>query len=179
MELLYIKNHFNLTKKNLFSRYSKLWWIKHGVPGLNEGLSSNLVPEKSKLSKTYKRMYDVNGEAHFNKKMFGNRLKMVCHNELVSKRQSMEWKHTDSQVKKFRALWSVKKIMLTAFWDMKGLITNDFLEKGETVNNVSYCQFFWQNSPYLLNNSCILYPDHILQMEWNVLYTIYNRNNLK
>ena len=43
----------------------------------------------------------------------------------------MEWKHTDSPVKKkrFQVQWSVKKVMLTVFWDMKGRITIDFLEK--------------------------------------------------
>ena len=42
--------------------------------------------------------------------------------------------------------------MLTVFWNIKGIITNDFLEKGETINTVSNCQFLRQNSPYLLNN---------------------------
>ena len=40
--------------------------------------------------------------------------------------------------------------MLTVFWDMKGSITIDFLEKD--ANNASNCQLFRQNSPYLLNN---------------------------
>ena len=36
--------------------------------------------------------------------------------------------------------------------NMKGPITIDFLEKGATVNSVSYCQHPRQNSLYLLND---------------------------
>ena len=39
-------------------------------------------------------------------------------------------KHTDSPVKQmFLVQWSVKKGMLTIFWDMKVPITIDYLEK--------------------------------------------------
>ena len=34
---------------------------------------------------------------------------------------------------------------------MKGSISINFLEKGATKNNFSYCQLFKQNSPYLLD----------------------------
>ena len=38
----------------------------------------------------------------------------------------MEWKHADSLVKKkFQVQWSVKKVMLTAFKNMKGPIIID------------------------------------------------------
>ena len=42
------------------------------------------------------------------------------------------------------------------FWDMKGPIIVDFLERGETENSVLYCQFFRQYitvfyEGYLLN----------------------------
>ena len=56
------------------------------------------------------------------------------------KRLSMKWKRTDIPVKK--KLWaqqSVKKVMLTVLWDMKRLITIDFLEKGATENSGSNC----------------------------------------
>ena len=35
---------------------------------------------------------------------------------------------------------------------MKGAFTIDFLEKGATVNNTSYCQLLKQNSPNLVND---------------------------
>ena len=42
--------------------------------------------------------------------------------------------------------------MLTVFWDMKGSITIDFLEKGPSINNATNYQLLNQNSPYLLND---------------------------
>ena len=49
--------------------------------------------------------------------------------------KTVKWKHNDSQVKKkFWAKQSVKKVMLTVFYDIKKPITVDFLEKGTTVN---------------------------------------------
>ena len=69
-----------------------------------------------------------------------------------TKRQSMEWKHTNFPImKKFWVQWSVKKVMLSVFWDMKELLTIDFLEKVATANSGSYCQLLRQNLPYLLN----------------------------
>ena len=42
--------------------------------------------------------------------------------------------------------------MLTVFWDMKGLITIDFFEKGATGNNTLNCQLLRKNLSYLLND---------------------------
>ena len=54
---------------------------------------------------------------------------------------------------KFR---SVKKVMLTVFWNIKGRITINFLEKGATVNSASCCLFYNQNSPDSLNDARII-----------------------
>ena len=68
----------------------------------------------------------------------------------------MEWKHIDSFVKKrFQLQQSVKKVMLTVFWGIKGLITIDFFEKYTNVNNASYCQLLKQNSLFSLNDRCV------------------------
>ena len=47
---------------------------------------------------------------------------------------------------------TVKMMMLTGLWNMKGPITNDFPDKGVTVNSHSHCQLLKQNSSYLLND---------------------------
>ena len=87
---------------------------------------------------------------------------LVYHFELKLKRQLKERKTTDSQVKKgFRVQQSVK----TAFWDIKGLTTIDFLVNRAIVNNTSYCQHIWQNSPNLMKSEYI----HINQSVY--LYT--------
>ena len=63
--------------------------------------------------------------------------------------------------KKFRTQWSVKKMMLTVFWDMKGPIISDFLEKGTTVNSAFVCLLLRQHSPYLLNDPSLIYKKNL------------------
>ena len=54
-------------------------------------------------------------------------------------KQYMQCKHTEFPVKKkFQAQRSIKKIMLTVFWGMKGPITIDFLKNISAVNSDSY-----------------------------------------
>ena len=56
-----------------------------------------------------------------------------------SKRQSLEWKHQYSPVKKkFMSQLSAGKAMLTIFWDSKGCILEHFLEIGSTINSARY-----------------------------------------
>ena len=69
----------------------------------------------------------------------------VFHFEPESKRRSMEWKHVSSPVKKkFTSQKSLRKVMLTVFWDRNGPITISFLEKGNTVNSENYCELLTQ-----------------------------------
>ena len=42
--------------------------------------------------------------------------------------------------KKFKQASSVKKIMATVFWDRKGILLIDFLERGLTINVDAYCE---------------------------------------
>jgi hypothetical protein len=65
----------------------------------------------------------------------------VHHYELKSKRQSMEWKHPSSTVrKKFEQQPSCKKLMLTFVWDMGGgPILAKFQVHGETEQLQIFC----------------------------------------
>ena len=70
----------------------------------------------------------------------------VHHYEPESKRQSMEWKHPGSPAKKkFKTQPSAGKVMLTVFWDSKGPILEDYLEKGRTINSVRYSDLLANN----------------------------------
>ena len=84
--------------------------------------------------------YVICREACFNKKDF---YKWAKH-ETESKKQSTEWKHMK---KKFWVQQSVKKVMQTDLWNMKGPITIDFQERSATINSASNSQCFKQNSP--------------------------------
>ena len=67
----------------------------------------------------------------------------VFHYEPESK--SMEWKHVSSPVKKkFKSQKSLRKVMLTVFWDRNGPITISVLERGNTVNSENYCELLTQ-----------------------------------
>jgi len=52
----------------------------------------------------------------------------------------MEYHHPGSpSVKKFKIVPSAKKLMLTIFWDARGVLYMEFLTKGSTLNSNSYC----------------------------------------
>ena len=52
-----------------------------------------------------------------------------------TKRQSMQWKTAESlRPKKARMSKSKIKVMLIAFFDQKGMVHQEFVPKGETVN---------------------------------------------
>ena len=64
----------------------------------------------------------------------------VHHYDPENKRQSMEYRHPGSpSVKKFKTVPSAKKIMLTIFWDARGVLYAEFLTKGSTMNSDRYC----------------------------------------
>ena len=87
------------------------------------------------------------------------------------KKKSMESKHTDSIVKKmFQAQQSVKKkVILIAFWDMKGSMT-DFIKK---CNSASYCQLLRKNSPNSLNDACISCLMFWDEPSWFLSYRVF------
>ena len=58
-----------------------------------------------------------------------------------TKRDSMTWKHVDSPVtKKFKKSFSVKKVMASVFWDVRGIVLIEFLPRGETINADRYIE---------------------------------------
>ena len=77
----------------------------------------SLVAENCKPYEIYRRICDVSRQACFIQKHCLQMGKTwLYHYKPVSKRQSMEWKHIDSPVKKtFQALKSVKKVLLIVF----------------------------------------------------------------
>ncbi|GFV60612.1 hypothetical protein TNCV_2739611 [Trichonephila clavipes] len=60
----------------------------------------------------------------------------IHHYNTENKRQSMEYRHSVTpKVKKFKTLMSATKVMLTTFWDARGVLYTEFLTNGLTVNS--------------------------------------------
>jgi len=57
-----------------------------------------------------------------------------------SKQQSLQWHHMHSpRIKKLKTSISIKKIMVSIFWDRKGILLVDFMPPGTTINAAAYC----------------------------------------
>lgn len=64
----------------------------------------------------------------------------VHHYDPETKQASMEWRHSNSPPpRKFRTKPSAGKVMLSVFWDSRGILLIDFLENGHTINGKYYC----------------------------------------
>ncbi|GFY36318.1 mariner Mos1 transposase [Trichonephila clavipes] len=65
-----------------------------------------------------------------------------CHHyEPETKRDIMQWKHASSPTpKKFRAVKSAGKVLLTVFFDVQGPLLVEFLEHNKSVNSDVYCE---------------------------------------
>jgi len=64
----------------------------------------------------------------------------IFHHTPESKQQSLQWHHTHSpRTKKFKTSISVKKIMVSVFWDRKGILLVDFMPAGATINAAAHC----------------------------------------
>jgi len=63
------------------------------------------------------------------------------HHTPESKQQSLQWRHTHSpRTKKFKTSTSVKKNMVSVFWDRKGILLVDSMPPGTTTNAAAYCE---------------------------------------
>ncbi|GFW25318.1 histone-lysine N-methyltransferase SETMAR [Trichonephila clavipes] len=64
----------------------------------------------------------------------------VSHITPESKRQSMEWRLTNSPVRvKAKRTISTRKVMATVFWDRHGVLLVEFMQQGTTINAAAYC----------------------------------------
>lgn len=65
----------------------------------------------------------------------------VHHYTPETKKQSMSWIGPGEKAPtKFKTHNSAGKVMLTVFWDSEGVLLEDYLEKGRTINAQYYCE---------------------------------------
>jgi histone-lysine N-methyltransferase SETMAR len=82
---------------------------------------------------------------------------------------SKEWRHPNSlKPKKFCAQSLVGKVMLTLFWDSKGLILEHYMSKGTTVTSSSYCDLLVNHlKPAVIFKHCGLLTTGVLLLHDN------------
>jgi hypothetical protein len=65
----------------------------------------------------------------------------VSRNIPESKRQPLEWHHSDLSSKpiKFKQAFSTQKVLARVYLDWKGVLLMEFMPKGQIINAASYC----------------------------------------
>ena len=63
----------------------------------------------------------------------------LCHSDLETKQQSVEWRHNASPCpKKFQVQKSAGKVLASIFWDQDGILLVDYIPEGQTINAEYY-----------------------------------------
>lgn len=92
----------------------------------------------------------------------------VHHYTPETKEQSKEWRKTGERPpKKAKTVLSAGKVMATVFWDTKGIIFIDYLEKGKTINGEYYSNLLQRLSveikskrPHLAKKKVLFHQDN-------------------
>ncbi|XKL61109.1 hypothetical protein PGB90_008166 [Kerria lacca] len=84
--------------------------------------------------------YHERGEEYLSRIVTGDE-SWVHYYQPESKEQSKIWKKKGSEpTRKFKTLPSEGKVLLTIFWDAKGILLEEYCPPRSTVNAASYCQ---------------------------------------
>jgi len=84
------------------------------------------------------RRFEQEGDGFLARNITGDKIWVHFH-QPETKRASKEWCHSSSpKPKKFRTEPSAGMVMLTLFWDEKGVILEHYTPRGTTVTSASY-----------------------------------------
>lgn len=85
-----------------------------------------------------RELYEKEGDSLWERIVTGDE-SWVHHYTPETKQQSKQWvKKGGRPPKKFKTQMSAGKVLLTAFWDCKGVVYQEYLPHGETVNAARY-----------------------------------------
>ena len=92
----------------------------------------------------------------------------IHHNTPETKQQSKQWvSQGESAPKKAKVGLSANKVMATVFWDARGIIFIDYLQKGKTVNGEYYANLLSQfdeelkkKRPHLAKKKVLFHQDN-------------------
>lgn len=84
--------------------------------------------------------FEQEGDGFLNNIVTGDE-SWVHHFDPLSKRASLEYRHHGSPPpRKCKTMPSAGKIMLTVFWDVRGVVHMEFMPKGTTINSARYSE---------------------------------------
>lgn len=92
----------------------------------------------------------------------------IHHHTPETKEQSKQWIASGELApKKAKAVLSANKVMATVFWDARGVIHIDYLQKGKTINGEYYAsllqrfhQVLMEKRPHLAKKKIIFHQDN-------------------
>ena len=69
----------------------------------------------------------------------------ICHHDPKLKQERLQWTEAGcSAPKQVKSQRSAKKVMASVFWDAKGILLIDYLQKGKAINSEYYCRLLDQ-----------------------------------
>ncbi|KAL1454589.1 hypothetical protein WDU94_010809 [Cyamophila willieti] len=124
----------------------RVWYILHEHLGMQK-LCARWVPrlltpdqkrQRKDISSTCLTLFNKN-PVDFCRRFVTCDETWIHHYTPETKEQSKQWTSKDEPApKKAKAVLSAGKVMATVFWDARGVIFVDYLEKGQTINSAYY-----------------------------------------
>jgi len=84
------------------------------------------------------KRFEAEGDGFLGRIATGDETWVHCH-QPETKKASKEWRHTSSpKPKKFRTPSSAGKVILTLFWNERGVILKHYMPRGNTVTSATH-----------------------------------------
>jgi histone-lysine N-methyltransferase SETMAR len=91
------------------------------------------------------KRFEAEGDGFLGRIVTGDETRVQYH-QPETKKASEEWHHTSSpKPNKFRTQSSAGKVMLTLFWDKRGVILEDYMPRGDPVTSTTYADLLKNN----------------------------------
>jgi len=126
-----------------------------------------LTKKKRRTSIAQELLNDVNDDPDLLKRVITGNESWVYGYDIENKAQSSQWKSPEEpRPKKVRQVRSNVKVLLTVFFDYRGVVSQEFLPQGRTVNKKYYLEVMrrlreairknhpelWKNNSWLLRH---------------------------
>jgi len=109
------------------------------------------------------KCFEAEGDGFLGRTVMGDET-WVHYHQLETKKASKEWRHTSiPKPKKFCTQPSAGKVMLTLFWDERGVILEHYMTRGNTVTSATHADL-------LKNHLC---PANQVQTTWTSEYRCF------